>query len=44
MLAFPRGTVGAARWIVAAQALVAGPVLLVAAFRTRDRRSSQATP
>jgi uncharacterized membrane protein HdeD (DUF308 family) len=42
MLAFPRDTVGATRWLVAAQALVIGPVLLAAAFRTRARPAASA--
>lgn len=37
MLAFPRGTVDATRWLVAAQALVIGPVLIAAAVRSRER-------
>ncbi len=37
MLASPRDTVGALRWVIAAQALVLGPVLLAAAFRVRER-------
>jgi uncharacterized membrane protein HdeD (DUF308 family) len=41
MLAFPGSTIGAGRWLVAAQALIIGPVLLAAAFRTRERRAVQ---
>ncbi len=40
MLAFPRGTVGATRWLVAAQALVIGPVLIAAAARSRERSAA----
>ncbi len=40
MLASPSDTVGALRWLIAAQALVLGPVLLAAAFRVRERPSA----
>jgi uncharacterized membrane protein HdeD (DUF308 family) len=44
MLAWPRDTVLTLRWLVAAQALVVGPLLVAAAIRLRRRSQDTAPP